>query len=246
MRVALISDIHGNDLALQTVLTDIRNQKVDRIACLGDVATLGPQPAKVIATLRALGCPCIVGNHDEFLITPETIDAYTQVPVITQAVAWCRAQLADEDLAFLRTFVRRLEIKLDDQRTLLLFHGSPHSNTCDLLTTTDDDTLDHMLGGERADVMAGGHTHIQMLRQHRGVLLVNPGSVGMPFRQYVAGKRPEIMPYAEYAIVEAQPGGPISVDLRRVPLNKHALRDATRHWPNGPALLRDDMLLQYA
>lgn len=246
MRVALISDIHGNDLALQTVLADIRGQAVDRIACLGDVATLGPQPAEVIATLRTLGCPCIVGNHDEFLITPETLDAYTQVPVITQAVAWCRAQLSEADLAFVRTFVDRLEIKLDDQRTLLLFHGSPQSNTCDVLTTTDADILDQMLGGQCADVMAGGHTHIQMLRQHRGMLLVNPGSVGMPFRQYVAGKRPEIMPYAEYAIVTAQPGGPVSVDLRRVPLDKHALRDATRRWPNAPSLLRDDMLLQYA
>ncbi len=246
MRVALISDIHGNDLALQQVLADIRGRGVDRIACLGDVATLGPRPREVIATLRALGCPCIVGNHDEFLITPATIDAYTQVPVITQAIAWCRDQLRDEDLAFLRTFVRRLEIKLDDHRTLLLFHGSPQSNTCDVLTTTDADELDHMLGDQRADVMAGGHTHIQMLRQHRGILLVNPGSVGMPFRQYVAGKRPEIMPYAEYAIVDAQPGGPISVDLRRVPLDKKALRDAAHRWPNGPALLREDMLLQYA
>lgn len=246
MRVALISDIHGNDLALQKVLADIAARAVDQIACLGDVATLGPQPRAVIETLRALGCPCIVGNHDEFLIAPETLDAYTQVPVITEAITWCREQLSADDLAFLRTFVRRHEIKLDAQRSLLLFHGSPESNTCDVLTTTDADNLDQMLGDQRADVMAGGHTHIQMLRQHRGVLLVNPGSVGMPFRQYVAGQRPEIMPYAEYAIVDAQPNGPISIDLRRVPLDKAALRNATRHWPNAPTLLRADMLLQYA
>lgn len=245
MRIALISDIHGNHLALEAVLADARRREVDRIACLGDVATLGPEPRKVLATLRTLGCPCIVGNHDEFLIEPESVARYTQVPVITEAIAWCRAQLRDEDFEFLQTFVPQHEIALDAERSLLLFHGSPLSNTCDMLTTTAADALEAMLGTRRAAVMAGGHTHIQMLRQHRGILVVNPGSVGMPFREYVSGARPDIMPYAEYAIVDAG-GAEIGVELRRVPLDVEQLRAATRRWQNPPLLLRDDMLLQYA
>ncbi|HEX6242336.1 MAG TPA: metallophosphoesterase, partial [Polyangiales bacterium] len=91
----------------------------------------------------------------------------------------------------------------------------------------------------------GGHTHIQLLRQHRGSWLLNPGSVGMPFRAYVAGKRPEIMPYAEYAIVHAG-RGTLGVELKRVPLEAKALRAAVEHWADSPALLRADLLQQYA
>ncbi len=95
-----------------------------------------------------------------------------------------------------------------------------------------------MLDGRSATVMAGGHTHVQMLRQHRGMLLVNPGSVGMPFREYVGGRAPELMPHAEYAIVEAR-GGEVGVVLRRVPLDKGALQRAAAESKNpmGKALV---------
>lgn len=103
MRIALISDIHGNLLALEAVLADARAVGVDRFACLGDVATLGPKPREVLQVLRALGCPCILGNHDAFLLEPELVTRYTQAPVIVEAVDWCRAQLTLEDLAFVRS-----------------------------------------------------------------------------------------------------------------------------------------------
>jgi putative phosphoesterase len=245
MRIALISDIHGNQLALDAVLADARMRGVDRFVCLGDVATLGPRPLDVLRTLRDLDCPCIMGNHDEFLLDRALVERYTQVPVIVEAIDWCRAQMSPADLAFVRSFLTQLEIPLDAERSLLLFHGSPESHMHDLLSTTPDAELELAIGGRRAAVMAGGHTHIQMLRQHRGTLLINPGSVGMPFRQFVAGSRPEIMPYAEYALIDATEG-PIGVDLRRVPLNKSALRAATREWRNPPAMLSADLLQQYA
>ena len=68
-------------------------------------------------------------------------------------------------------------------------------------------------------MLAGGHTHIQMLRQHRGMLLVNPGSVGLPFKEYVAGRAPTLLDHAEYATVDASHGG-VSVTLRRVPVDR--------------------------
>jgi putative phosphoesterase len=245
MRIALISDIHGNHLALEAVLADARRHGTDSVACLGDVATLGPRPREVIRTLRDLGCPCILGNHDAFLIEPELVATYTKAKVIVEAIEWCRAQLSPEDIAFVRTFHHELELPLGDDRKLLLFHGSPTSNVQDVLATTTENSLDTMLAGRRAAVMAGGHTHIQMLRQHRGAWLVNPGSVGMPFRSYVGGARPEIMPHAEYAIVDAS-GDSIGVELRRVPLERAALRSETHAWHAPPVLLQTDLLLQYA
>lgn len=74
-------------------------------------------------------------------------------------------------------------------------------------------------------VLAGGPTHLQILRQHRGRLLVNPGSVGMPFKEYVAGGPPQVLPFAEYAIVEADSSS-VDVRLQRVGLDKEAVRRA--------------------
>jgi putative phosphoesterase len=245
MRIALISDIHGNYLALEHVLADARRQGADQVACLGDVATLGPRPRDVLRALRELRCPCILGNHDAFLVDPALVARYTKAKVIVDAIDWCREQLSEDDLEFVRSFAAQIDVPLAGGRRLLLFHGSPDSNVQDVLATTGDDELDRLLGGAAADVMAGGHTHIQMLRQHRGTWVVNPGSVGMPFRRYVAGARPEILSHAEYAIVD-DGGTSIGVELRRVPLDKAALRAQTQAWPRGPALLRDDLLLQYA
>jgi predicted phosphodiesterase len=95
----------------------------------------------------------------------------------------------------------------------------------DLLATTSPERVDELLAGRRATVMAGGHTHLPMLRQHRGTLLVNPGSVGLAFKEHVAGKAPTLLPHAEYAVIEAVDGD-VAVSLRRVALDKTELRDA--------------------
>jgi len=215
MRIALISDIHGNKVALEAVMADIAANDVDQVICLGDVATLGPDPRGVIEMLRESGCPCILGNHDAFMLDDQLIHTYTEAPIIVQAVDWCREQLQADDFEFLRGFVDGLTLDLGDGQTLQLFHGTPNSNMIDVLATTASDELDGMLDGNTATVMAGGHTHIQMLRQHKGILLVNPGSVGQPFVEYVHGREPSLMGHAEYAIIEGS-NGTVNVNLRRV------------------------------
>jgi putative phosphoesterase len=238
MRIALISDLHANVVAFDAVMHDIERRGADEIVCLGDVATLGPQPGAMIERLRGLGCPCILGNHDEFLLDPALIHTYTEAPVVVDAVDWCRDQLPSKDLDFLRTFERGREMSLEGGATLLLFHGSPKSHMDDLLATTPPEELDRLLGGHTATVMAGGHTHVQMLRQHRGMLLVNPGSLGMPFKEYVSGRAPTVLDHAEYATVESTRRD-IRVQLHRVALDRSALREAVRDSANplSPMLL---------
>ncbi len=214
---------------------------MDRIVCLGDVATLGPRPVETVARLRELSCPCIQGNHDEFLTDVDAVHGYTEVPLITRAIEWARSELSSSDLAFLAGFRKTLEIPLGGDAMLLLFHGSPLSHMDDLLATTPCDELDRLLGGCEAAVMAGGHTHIQMVRQHRGNLLVNPGSVGAPFREFVGGRLPTLLPHAEYAVVEGSEGG-VRVDLRRVALDKGALRRAAAEREHP---MRDSLVEQY-
>ena len=242
MRIALISDIHGNEIALRAVLADIGRARVDEIVCLGDVATLGPRPGAVIEILRESGCACIMGNHDEFLIEPALVDTYTGQTPVTEAVEWCRGELGREDLDSVRGFERTRQIRLDDRSTLLVFHGSPRSHMDDILATTGADELDDLLADRNATVMAGGHTHVQMLRQHRGTLLVNPGSVGLPFKEHMAGRAPTLLAHAEYATVEAADGR-VSVSLRRVPLDAGTLRAAAEA---SDMPLRDHLVQQYS
>lgn len=242
MRVALISDIHANEIALRAVLADIGRTRADQIVCLGDVATLGPRPRAVIEILRECGCACIMGNHDEFLIDPALIHSYSGEKPVIDAVEWCRSELGREDLDFVRGFERTRQIPLNKGSTLFVFHGSPRSNMVDMLATTSADHVDDMLAGHNATVMAGGHTHVQMLRQHRGTLLVNPGSVGLPFKEYVSGRTPTVLAHAEYATVEANDGR-VSVSLHRVPLDVRALREAAQM---SDVPLRDLLMQQYS
>ena len=224
MRIAVISDIHGNESALQAVIEDIGQWHVDEIICLGDVATLGPAPCNAIQMLRNLNCHCILGNHDAFMTHPEQIRSYTSDPLVVNAVAWCRNQLSTDDLAFIRTFKPCIELA-DASGTLLCFHGSPQNHTQDILSTTPAGDLDDMLEGNSADVMACGHTHIQMLRQHKGMLILNPGSVGLPFKEYVAGCKPTLLEHAEYAVIEMTPAH-TDIKLRRISYDREAFKKA--------------------
>jgi predicted phosphodiesterase len=243
MVVALISDLHGNRLALDAVLEDAARAGADRIVCLGDVATLGPEPEAVLARLRALGCACIVGNHDAFLLDAELIRKYTEAPPVVAAVDWCRARLSAAELDFVRTFVPTLTVPLGGGATLFCYHGTPRSNMEDLLATTPAAKVEEMVAGHTATVMAGGHTHLAMLRQHHGTLIVNPGSVGLPFMKHEGGGPPTVMAHAEYALVEGGEDGRVEVRLKRLPLDKTALRDqaAACDFP-----LRDYLVAQYA
>ncbi len=242
MRLALISDIHGNQTALAAVLSDIEKAGADQVVCLGDVATLGPHPQEAINLLRERHIDCILGNHDAFLTEPSLITTYTDQPLIVQSVDWCRSQLDQEDLAFLASFPLTISMSVADGCEVLLFHGSPRSHMEDLLATTPPERLDELLAGHAAAVMACGHTHIQMLRQHKGRLLLNPGSVGCPFKEYVAGKKPRILAHAEYAILEVHRGA-VQASLRRVPLDKKALYEEVEL---SDMPLRSMMLGQYS
>jgi putative phosphoesterase len=227
MHIAIIADIHGNYVALDAVLADIEALRPERIVCLGDVAATGPQPRQVLERLRALSCPAVMGNADAWLLDPQPSETSDEDMRRFEAIdRWCAAQLAPDDLAYLRTFQPTAELSLGEGATLLCFHGSPLSNTDIIRAATPDDELERMLGGQHATVLAGGHTHTQMLRRYHDMILLNPGSVGLPYEQNPAtgGRNP---PWAEYAVV-GWAAGKLSVELRRVPVDAAAIVRAAR------------------
>src|SRR6185437_11840199 len=104
-QIAILADIHGNLPALDAVLACVNAEGIDRIICLGDVATLGPQPREVIARLRLLGCPVVMGNTDAILLALQRDESTMSDDWSNEAFDnWCARQLTDDDLAYLRTF----------------------------------------------------------------------------------------------------------------------------------------------
>lgn len=223
MRIALLADIHGNFVALETVLHELAQESIEQIICLGDVGALGPQPHEVLARLRQLRCPVILGNTDAWLLAApgaKTSDSET-LRVIT---AWCAEQLTEEDRSYLHTFSPLLKFPLDGERTLLSYHGSPRSFDDVIASITPDTVIKQMLAGSAATVMVGGHTHIQMIRRYEDAYLVNVGSVGLPG---VNAGSPELpsnqhVHWAEYGVLSIE-SGRLSIDLRRTPLDMSAV-----------------------
>ena len=215
MRIGLISDIHGNRLALDAVLEDLEREGVDQLVCLGDVA-VGPQPGEALARVRELGCPVIMGNWDAAFLgdMPEAKDKVGEM--LVEIGNWWAAFLSPEDREFMESFVPTIEVSLGSTPAVC-FHGSPKSYDDWIFATTPDEELRPMLNGVEAPVLLGGHTHLQMVRRYEDAVIVNPGSVGLPFREW--WPRPvRISPWAEYGIVGGEDGH-LSVDLRRTPFD---------------------------
>ena len=224
MRLALISDIHGNHTALEAVLDDIRSQHADQIICLGDVATIGLQPKEVLTSLKELDCVCIMGNHDAALLDPARVADFQIAESLFSTVQWCWQDMAADDFDFLRSFRTTCKLDLGNALSMLCFHGSPRSNTDLILSTTAEGMLDDLFAGQSATILAGGHSHIQMVRQYGRQVILNPGSIGNAFLYpFTPGSvTPSLLPLAEYAIVSVEKGG-WSADLRRVPFDTQAV-----------------------
>ena len=212
MRLAVLSDIHGNLPALEAVLADLREERVEEFVCLGDVV-LGPEPTETLDRVRGLGCPVVMGNWDAWLLDGFPVARGEPMSRFIAQGEWWANEISAEDRAFVRTFVPRLELQLDGF-PILCFHGSPDSYDEMILATTPHDELLGMLAGFEHELMLAGHTHVQLVRTIEGRLVVNPGSVGLPFRGVPYGEPQLISPWAEYALIEIE-NGRLSVDLRR-------------------------------
>lgn len=216
MRIAFISDIHGNFTALQSVLADIDSQSIDQIVCLGDTVTLGPQPREVLNALKNLNCLYTKGNHDAAVLNPEKASQYEIAPHLMSDLYWCRDQLSPDDLKFIGSFKSKHEINLLHENHILAFHGSPLSFTDIIQATTPNEQLDVYFKGQKANIFIGGHSHIQMVRRYGEKLILNSGSTGNAFKfAYSPGNSVYLLPWAEYMIVE-QNENSLNIDARRV------------------------------
>jgi hypothetical protein len=201
------------------------------MVCLGDAIQGGPQPAEVVARLRELGCPVVMGNADAWLLTGEETGAETieaeRLRKMEEVRGWSLAQLSDADRSFIAGFRPTVETPLGEGASLLGFHGSPHSFDDIILPTTPDDEIQRMLGGFEPRFLAGGHTHVQQLRHLGRSFYFGCGSVGLAYRHNQPPGAFRTDPWAEYAVLTVDQGR-VSLDLRRAPFDVDALSDAYR------------------
>jgi len=214
MRLALISDLHANIVALEAVMADIALRGADRTICLGDIIDLGPRPGEVVDKLREAGIDCVLGNHD-------ALDEHPPISPLRQVEEWTRTQLNSDQLKWLSALPFDRVVELEEFR-LLAIHGSPFSNQQGIEPGTPEETLKNYLSDVKEDVVAAGHTHLQLCRRMDEKLIVNVGSVGMPFLGTLNGP-PDILKSIDYAIVTAE-RGTIGVELIRIPLDFELFR----------------------
>jgi len=180
MRVAAISDIHGNLPALEAVLAEVEREKPDLIVVCGDVAS-GPMPSETIELLKTLHQTRFVqGNADRGLI--EEFDGKPASAMPGPFADWCAAQIDRAQRDFLASFEPTVAIEdVDGLGRALFCHATPRNDTDVMTVETPLDRMRTHLSGVEADVVVCGHTHMQFDRMVDRVRVVNAGSVGMTY-----------------------------------------------------------------
>jgi putative phosphoesterase len=217
MRIAVISDMHGNGYGFEVALNDLQTIGVDRIVCLGDAIQGGPQPAETVRRLRGLNCPVVMGNADYWMLTGE--DSGAEGPPSDKLLAvreWSLSILSEADKTFISSFQPTVEIDLGEGQKLLCFHGSPASFDDVILPTTSEEDFQRYLGAYRPAIMTGGHTHMQQIRRLGDTFFFNPGSVGFAYSHQQLEDDFRADPWAEYAVLSVE-NGRTSLEFRRVP-----------------------------
>jgi putative phosphoesterase len=184
MRIAIISDVHGNLTALDAVVSDLKQQKPDLVFHGGDVATAGCNPAEVIDLIADAGWAGVLGNTDEMLWDDSGIRAIqasapklkTLLATLEHFASTTRKMIGEKRLQWLK----QLPPELRHQDTVLL-HASPGNIWKAPMDMADDAVLGETYSGLNAKIVVYCHIHRPFVRQLGGMTICNCGSVGSPY-----------------------------------------------------------------
>jgi predicted phosphodiesterase len=217
MRIAVLSDVHGNLAALDAVLAETRAEGVTAYWVLGDLVAYGPRPAEVVECVRGLpGLRCVRGNTDRYVLTGDVggmIPAVRDPALLGEihaSLAWTRTAVAEAGHeAWLDGRPTEERSTLEDGTGALLVHASPGRDDGPGAQprASDDELATLGFTGEVADLVLVGHTHLALDRRANGTRIVNPGPVSLP---------PQRDGVARWALVTTQDDG-YDVEPRRTP-----------------------------
>ena len=211
MRVAVISDIHGNQLAFEAVLHDLAQQpEIDQTVIAGDLCLNGPRPRQALEMVRELGCPVIQGNVDAEVAN----GAPDKGPKKRTTVSWTREEIRQSGIDYLAglPFSQRIAGPEDD---LLIVHANPLNLDDAIFPNAPDSDLQRLLGGldDEIGALAFGHLHIAYTRRWRQLLLADVASCGLPRDEDLR---------AAYGILTGQ-NGAWQAEIRRVAYDVEAM-----------------------
>jgi len=224
MRVAVVTDIHGNLGALFAVLADLKTQAPDQVIFGGDVALFGAHALECWQRVLDLGWPLVQGNTDRYLANPRrAVEAMRQTSPaaadhLERNLAWARARLGErliERMASMRSVVRVSSAA----GPMLVVHASPGNDEAGFLPDSSNEQLDARLATVATQVLVCGHTHRAFVRHVGQMLLVNCGSVGRTYDGQPG--------QATYAVLD-DGSGRWSAEIRRVPYDERAAHRETR------------------
>jgi putative phosphoesterase len=232
MKAAFISDIHGNAWALETVLADIQKKRVDKIYVLGDICYRGPEPKHSLELIRSLETEVIKGNADEWVVrgvhkgeVPEQT-----LEMMNRERDWTVSRLERADLDYLDKLPFEMNLIMDDI-SIHVFHATPESLFEAVLPGVNDDMLkSKLMSFKDAQIYMYGHIHKPYIKYINGKIVMNTGSVGLPFDGHAM---------ASYAVVEVVDGNiTTSIERVRYDIEKVAEQYIKADYPNADTMIR--------
>jgi predicted phosphodiesterase len=171
MRVAVLSDVHGNSVALAAVLAELEREQPDLIVSGGDL-TWGPLPEETFALASSLDARFVRGNADRAVL--ENVSS-------TEREQWMQAQHTPEMRDFLASFEEYVVVDVDGLGPVRFCHGSPRTDEECVTPETPEARVREFSAGVAERVIVTAHVHIQFDREVAGIRSVNAGSVGLPY-----------------------------------------------------------------
>jgi len=222
-RLAVISDVHGNAVALEAVRRELRKERPDAILVAGDHAMNGPQPAETVDGLRELeveGALIVQGNTDVAVADFDYAAAFPWFPegvpdAFAAAAEWAHEALGPDRLDWIRRLPaeRRLQV---DETLVLVTHASPGSQTSGFDAELDAATVLERLSRTDARIVCCGHTHLPEVRDFGWRVIVNDGSAGYVF---------DGEPSASWAMVDVS-DGEVAAEIRRTEFDVMSVANA--------------------
>jgi putative phosphoesterase len=182
MKVALLSDIHGNAVALEAVIKDIQKRQVDKIFVLGDLCLRGPQPKEALNLVRSLNAEVVKGNADGWLVRGFQKGEVKEhaFDIMNKERDWTLTQLNDEDIRYLNDLPLSITMSVGGM-TICAFHATPTDLFEVVLPEASNDVYKEKFFVKDADIYFYGHIHNAYIRYINGKTVVNLGSVSLPF-----------------------------------------------------------------
>ncbi len=208
MKIAFIADIHGNAIALENVLNDMKKRSVDKIYVLGDLCYRGPEPKRSLELIRDLHTEVIKGNADEWVVRGvqqgEVPDK--ALDQMNQEKNWTCSQLEKDDFTYLNQLPIEIKGQFEDV-SFHLFHATPTSLFDIVLPSAEDHMIESkLMSYSDSDVYVYAHIHRPYIRFIDGKMIINTGSVGLPF---------DGLARASYATIEVE-NGYVNPSIHRV------------------------------